>query len=610
MGDAGTRVLQNVTAAEQPIGVRSLPPVTSSSFRIAWTRSWIVCYTVRRVDPSSLSPTGITPDPWERREQMLPTLSPTQIKRIASYGVIRRTTAGQVLLDYGQQTTSLFVVLSGQVEVVRPLDGQDEVVAVLQPGQFTGELDMLSGRRSLVRARVREPGEVLEVDRDHLRSLVQTDVELSDVLMRAFIVRRMGLIARGQGDVIVIGSGNSAGTHRIREFLTRNGHPYSYIDLETQPGVQDLLNRFHVRVDEVPVVICRGEVILRNPTNREVADTIGLSEIPNPERLWDLVIVGAGPAGLSAAVYAASEGLDTLVLEGNVIGGQAGSSSRIENYLGFPTGISGQDLAGRAYVQAQKFGAEVVIARGATSLLCDRKPYEIGVDGGPRLRSRALVISTGAVYRKLPLPNIQKFEGVGVYYSATFIEAQLCEGQEVVVVGGGNSAGQAAVYLSSRVRGVQMLVRSGQLSDTMSQYLIRRIEMSPVIKVRYHTEIVELKGSERLEKIRCRNTQTGAEDEIPTRHVFVMTGAIPNSQWLQHCVVTDEKGFIRTGSDLTDDELSSAGWPLTRKPYLFETTLPGVFAIGDVRYSSVKRVASSVGEGSIALHLVHRVLQE
>ena len=324
----------------------------------------------------------------------------------------------------------------------------------------------------------------------------------------------------------------------------------------------------------------------------------------------DTLVVGAGPAGLAAAVYAASEGLDVLVLENDVPGGQAGSSSKIENYLGFPTGISGQELAGRAYLQAQKFGAEVMIARGARRLGCDRKPYTVEIDGGTDLLARTVIIATGAEYRRLPLENLARFAGLGVYYGATFLEAQLCEGEEVVVVGGGNSAGQAAVYLAQMTKHVHMLVRSNQLADTMSRYLIRRIEDSPAITLRTETEIIALEGSDHLENVQWRNRQTGEVETHNLRHVFLMTGAVPNTRWLNGCVATDEKGFIRTGRDLTPEDLAEAHWPLTRLPYFYETTLPGVFAVGDVRSGNVKRVASAVGEGSIVIHLVHQVLQE
>jgi thioredoxin reductase (NADPH) len=469
---------------------------------------------------------------------------------------------------------------------------------------------MLSGRRSLLRVRMRETGQVIELPRKSLQDLIQTDSELSEILMRAFLLRRVELIAHGWGDATLLGSGNSAGTLRIKEFLTRNGYPYSYIDLEHDSGVQEMLDHFHVAADEIPVLICRGQLVLRNPTNQEVAECLGFNEGINELDIRDVVVVGAGPAGLAAAVYAASEGLDVLVVETNAPGGQAGSSSKIENYLGFPTGISGQELAVRAYAQAQKFGAEMIIARSVRRLACDRKPYAVELDGGTLVPARAVIIATGAEYRKLPLENLSRFEGAGVYYGATFIEAQVCQASEVIIVGGGNSAGQAAVFLSQTAKHVHILVRSDRLADTMSRYLIRRIEQSENITLHPHTEIIALEGDVRLERTRWRNNQNGEIEAHDVRHVFLMTGASPKTSWLEGCLRFDEKGFIRTGPDLSPDELSAGGWPLERRPYLLETSLPGVFAVGDVRSGNVKRVASAVGEGSIAIHLVHKVLQE
>ena len=323
-----------------------------------------------------------------------------------------------------------------------------------------------------------------------------------------------------------------------------------------------------------------------------------------------MVVVGAGPSGLAAAVYGASEGLDVLVLETNAPGGQAGSSSRIENYLGFPAGVTGQELAGRAYTQAQKFGAQVMITRAATRLTCDRKPYVLEVDGHSRVPTRAVVIASGAEYRRLPLANIAQYEGTAIYYAATFVEAQLCEAEEVIVVGGGNSAGQAAVFLSQTAKHVHILVRGAGLADTMSRYLIRRIEETPNITLHAQTEIIELLGAKDLECVRWKNNQTGGSEVRPIRHLFLMMGARPNTAWLHDCVVLDEKGFIKTGPALTREDLAATKWPLTRSPHLLETSLPGVFAVGDIRCGNVKRVASAVGEGSIAISMVHQVLHE
>jgi thioredoxin reductase (NADPH) len=392
-----------------------------------------------------------------RDEQIFPKLTPAQIRRIAAHGRMRAMQRGEVLVEQGDSAVPFFVVVSGELEIVRPSGATETLITIHGPGQFSGEVNALSGRRALFRMRATKQGELIELDRQHMLALVQTDAELGEILMRAFILRRVELVAAGVGDVVLIGSTHSAGTLRIKEFLMRNGHPYSYIDLERDPAVQNLLDGFHIASSEIPVVICRGEIVLRNPTNQQVLDCLGFNETVDQTHMRDLVIIGAGPSGLAAAVYGASEGLDVLVLETSSPGGQAGSSSRIENYLGFPTGISGQELAARAYNQAQKFGAQVLIAKG-TRLACDHKPYVVEVENGARIPARTIVIATGAEYRRPPLENLLHFEGAGVYYGATFVEAQLCSGEEVIVVGGGNSAGQAAVFLAETTKRVYMLI--------------------------------------------------------------------------------------------------------------------------------------------------------
>jgi thioredoxin reductase (NADPH) len=545
-----------------------------------------------------------------RIEKIFPKLTPAQIGRIAAHGRTRSVQPGDVLIEQGDTSVPFFVVITGEVEIVGRYGASETIITVHGPGEFTGDVNMLSGRRMVVQARVAKAGKVIELNHEQMLNLIQTDTELSDILMRAFILRRVELIAAGVGDIILIGSIHSGGTLRIKEFLMRNGHPYTSIDLERDSDVQNLLDNFQISSSEIPVLICRGQVVLRNPSNQEIADCLGFNESIDQTKVRDLVVIGAGPSGLAAAVYGASEGLDVLVLEASSPGGQAGSSSRIENYLGFPTGISGQDLAGRAYIQAQKFGAEVLIA-DANRLVCERKPYIIEVGSGARISTRTVVIATGVQYRKLPIENLLRFEGAGIYYSATFVEAQLCgKEEEVIVVGGGNSAGQAAVFLAQTTKNVYMLVRSSSLAASMSRYLIRRIEESPKIVVRPHAEIVGLEGGDHLESVRWQNNQTGQIEEHKIRHIFIMTGADPNTSWLEGCVILDSKGFIKTGPDLSPENLSTAGWPLSRQPYLLETSLPGVFAVGDVRGGSIKRVASAVGEGSVAVSLIHKVLQE
>jgi thioredoxin reductase (NADPH) len=541
---------------------------------------------------------------------MFPTLTAAQLSRIAACGRRRHTKQGELLFNAGDSHSSFFVVLAGRVDVCRPSPTGDDLVASHGPGQFTGEVNLLAGRRTLVRAQVTEAGEVVEIGRDHLITIVQTDAEISEVLIRAFILRRVELMSRGLGDVVVIGSIHCAGTLRVKEFLTRNVHPYTYLDLDRDADVQALLDRFQVGPHDVPVLICRGEVVLRNPSNEAIAECLGFNESLDASHVHDLVVVGAGPAGLAAAVYAASEGLDVLVVEENSPGGQAGSSSKIENYLGFPTGISGQALAGRAFAQAQKFGTHVQIARGVTAIGRERRPYSVTIGADARVRARCVVIATGAEYRRPSIEALRRFEGVGVYYGATFMEAQLCANEEVIVIGGGNSAGQAAVFLAQTAKQVHVLVRSAGLAESMSRYLIRRIEEHPAIHLHPYAEVVALEGEGHLARVSWRDNRSGAVETRDIRHVFVMTGALPATRWLDGRVVLDTHGFVKTGADLSRDELAGAEWPLARDPYLLETSLPGVFAVGDVRANNVKRVASAVGEGSIAVSFVHRVLAE
>jgi thioredoxin reductase (NADPH) len=546
----------------------------------------------------------------DAQTQMFPVLTEPQINRIRLFGKVRQVKPGDIVFEQGDSRIPFLVILSGNMEIVQPDLKGERIITTHGPGEFTGEMAMLSGQRSLVRGRVTEAGEFLELDPEALRTLIGRDATLSEIFMRAFILRRLHLIREGRGNIILMGSRYSAKTLTLREFLTRNGHPYSYVDLDTDKSSQELLDRFHIKVDEIPVVICPiRSVVMRNPTSQRLADCLGLNADIDQTRLRDVIIVGAGPAGLAAAVYAASEGLDVLVIEVAAPGGQAGSSSKIENYLGFPTGLSGQELANRAIAQAEKFGAKMMVAHEVVKLDCDRQPYKIVLDDGAKLSARSIVISTGAQYKKPQIPSLPKFEGQGIYYGATFMEAQLCGSDDVVVVGGGNSAGQAAVYLSQSAGKVYMLVRSGRLSDTMSRYLIQRIEENPAIELHYNTEIVGLEGDSRLERVTWLDKTTGQKSTHDIRHLFIMAGASPRTEWLVGCVALDPRGFIMTGRDL---EAATDGnrWPLSRRPHMLETSLPAVFAVGDVRSGSVKRVASAVGEGAIAIDLVHRTLAE
>ena len=553
------------------------------------------------------------PSALDARTQTFPTLTDDQINRIRPTGRVRHVQPGDTLFSPGDLNVPFFVLLSGSMEIVQSdVRGVEQRVATHDAGGFTGEISMISGQRCLVLGRVTAAGEFLEVTADALRGLVAKDADLSEVLMRAFILRRLALINQGLGNLVLLGSRHNAQTLNLREFLTRNGYPYLYVDLDTDAASQELLDRFNVKLSEVPVVICRGQQVMRNPSIQKLAACLGFNANIDNTHVRDLIIVGGGPAGLAAAVYAASEGLNALVIETSAPGGQAGSSSKIENYLGFPTGISGQELAARATTQAQKFGADMMIARRVVRLDCDNRPYKVFLDGDDTLSTRSIVIASGAQYNKPQLPNLAQFEGKGIYYGATFLESQYCRDEEAAVVGGGNSAGQAAVYMSGCASKVHMLVRSGELSSTMSRYLIQRLTENPKIEIHWNTEITALDGADGLERVTWRNRKTGESEVRDLRHVFVMTGASPRTEWLRGCVALDSKGFILTGRDLelAGDTGDHPRWPLTRGPLMLETSLPGVFAVGDVRANNVKRVASAVGEGAISISLVHRALAE
>ena len=544
----------------------------------------------------------------DRREQMYPRLTDAQISRISGVGQQRSVRAGELLFEPGDRNGDLFVVISGGIEIVRPVAGREEPITVLGPGQFTGELNMLSARVTLARGRVAAEGSVVALDREGIRAVVQRDAELSEILLRAFILRRTALISQAENDLVLLGSRHSLRTLQIKEFLTRNGQPFTYHDVENEPGVQALLDRLQIGVNEVPVIVCEQGHVYRNPSIEALSAELGLTPDLDAKAVRDVVIVGAGPAGLGAAVYAASEGLDVLILESTAPGGQAGTSSRIENYLGFPTGIPGLELAGRALTQAQKFGAEVAIARTAVRFNCDELPYRVHLSDGEVVQARSIVIATGARYRKLDVPELSRFEGGGIFYSATHMEAQSCREEEIAIVGGGNSAGQAAVFLSGIASRVHVVVRGPSLAASMSRYLIQRIESSRNVELRTRTRVESLEGGDRLERVRWSHVESGQPETRPIRNLFCMTGADPNTAWIQGCVVLDEKNFVKTGPDLRPDELAEAKWPLARRPYLMETSIPGVFAVGDVRSASVKRVASAVGEGSICVQLIHKAL--
>ena len=535
--------------------------------------------------------------PHAREAQMFPRLDASTIDRLWAYGTPEAPAAGSLLFERGTRGADFFVVLAGAIDLFDSSDEHASFRAYL-PGQFAGELHLFNDRALLITGRASEGTELLRIRRQDFRRMVSTEADIGETIMRAFILRRVDLIATGLGGVTLVGSARASDTHRVRAFLSRNAHPYRMLDLDNEPDAASALAGFAVEPADLPVVLLNDGRTLRNPSSDALATALGLDEAGNPDHIYDLAVVGGGPAGLSAAVYAASEGLSTVVVEREAPGGQAGTSSRIENYLGFPTGISGAALAGRAQVQAQKFGTRFAVSRRAAELDCNVRPFRLQLDGGETIVARAIVVATGARYRKLSLQGYDRFEGRGVYYAATPMEAQLCAGQDVVVVGGGNSAGQAAVFLSQSARHVHVLVRSSGLAATMSNYLVQRIENSPSITLHAHSEVTAVDGDAFLTRIEWADRRDGTAIRIAAGGLFVMIGADPNTDWLSDCLPLDDKGFIITGG------------PTAHGLTPFATPIPGLFAVGDVRSGSVKRVASGVGEGSVVISAVHAYLAE
>jgi thioredoxin reductase (NADPH) len=549
--------------------------------------------------PPELDPS----DPYARAAETFPRLTDEQVARVAAFGTEEALPAGTVLFERDDRSVDFFLVLEGHIEIYETgPDGEPQVMTIHAEHQFTGEIDLFNDRAILVGGRMGVDGRVVRLGRAQFRRLLAAEPDIADIVMRAFILRRAGFIQHGQAAVTVVGPRRSADSLRIQRFLSRNGHPFVALDPDVDPEAVRLLEEAGVGVEEAPIVLCGPGVVLVRPSTQELGDCLGISEPLDPTAVADVVVVGAGPSGLAAAVYAASEGLDTLVLESEAPGGQAGTSSRIENYLGFPTGVSGQALASRAQVQAQKFGARIAVPRRVERLHVDERPYAVELTDGSRVRARTVVIATGARYRKLAhLEHFERFEGSGIHYAATAVEAGLCESEEVVVVGGGNSAGQAAVFLSRHASHVHVLVRGASLAASMSDYLVGRLEAVPErITLHLHTEITALAGDRHLERVTWTNRRTGEQETRPVANVFLMLGALPNTEWVAGAVAVDDKGFIRTGT--------TVGAAAPGIPALLETSRPGVFAVGDVRAGSVKRVASAVGEGSIVVSSVHQAL--
>jgi len=538
-----------------------------------------------------------------RREQTFPKLSPAEIDRLRRFGTVRRYRAGEALYRTGEISPGMFVIISGTVALTRR-EGLARVVPIVDvgPGDFTAEVGQLSARPSFVDAHAVSDVEALLVPTDALRALLIAEAEIGERITRALILRRVSLIETGAGGPVLIGPADSPDVVRLQGFLARNAWPHQVLDSAEDRDAAALLERYAPSPSELPLVVCTDGSVLKNPREGELADCLGMVRIDHPDRTYDIAVVGAGPAGLATAVYAASEGLSVIVLDAVAFGGQAAASARIENYLGFPAGISGQDLMGRAYVQAQKFGTEMVIPSHVVRLDCAGMPLTLMLADGRRVTARAAVVASGARYRRPAIPNLERFEGRGVWYWASPIEARLCRQQQVALVGGGNSAGQAAVFLSRFAAKVSILVRGDGLTATMSRYLIDRIEATPNIELLTRTEIVALAGppGAHLERVRWRRTTTGEETELPIRNVFVFVGADPATQWLQGCgVALDAKGFVRTGS--------ADGKP---RPLPLESSVLGVFAVGDVRSESVKRVGAAIGEGAAVVAQLHTVLAE
>ena len=540
----------------------------------------------------------------ERHDQVFPSLDDEQFTLLKRYGEERHFDAGTVLFQQGERHIAMYAVISGQIEIVRNSALATQIIGRYGAGMFTGEVGTLAGRGAIATGRAVTDCALLIIDEDALRTLVISEALLSETIMRAFILRRVAFIEDQFGAVIVLGTDASPATLQLREFLVRNGQPAAYFDVIEHAEGAAMMHRFGVTPEDIPVVITpQGEVLLR-PTLRALADASGISSDRLDGRTFDVVVVGGGPGGLAAAVYAASEGLSVAVLDAKAPGGQAGSSSKIENYFGFPTGISGQALAGRGLAQARKFGAEVAVPVAVRALDCggDQAGFDLQLDSGERVRARSIVIATGARYRKPALERLTHFEGRGVYYNASFMEANFCSNDEVVIVGGGNSAGQAAVFLSRYAQHVHMLVRSAGLAESMSHYLIQRINAAPSITLHAYTEIVELQGDERLTGIVC-SSRGGGQITMPVRHVFLFLGAEPNTAWLNGCVALDDHQFVVTGA-----QVPAMAWVADRPPHFLETSRPGIFAAGDVRSGSVKRVATAVGEGAAAVQYLHQVL--
>jgi thioredoxin reductase (NADPH) len=538
-------------------------------------------------------------------DNLFPKLTQEQIDTISGFGHARKLKKGECIIRTGQRTHDFFVVLEGAIGIYD--ESNKKKIATHQQGEFTGNIDMLSERASIFKAEADVDSVVLQIDHEHFKELISKTQDLSELLLRAFLSRRVNELEHDLGAVKLIGSRYSTGTFRLREFLSKNHVQHVWVDLEKDSMSESILQRFHIGIEETPIIIINSKNILKNPDIGKVAEVLGISSNIT-EDVFDVIVVGAGPAGLAASVYASSEGLNVVTIDAIGPGGQAGASSKIENYLGFPMGISGSELANNAYIQAQKFGCTISIPHIAKSLSYKNDAFHLELESGQTLKGSTVIAATGAHYRRLPIENLQDFEGRGVYYGATNMEAQTISGKEIIIVGGGNSAGQAAIFLAKKSSKVHLVIRGDNLQQTMSTYLIHRIKNEPKIEAHSHTEVKELHGNDFLEKVVLENCTTQKRKAYDISDLFLFLGAVPCSEWLSGVTCLDEKGFVYTGEDIPRKALDVYRWPLGRKPQSLEACIPGLFAIGDMRSGSIKRIASAVGEGSMAVSQVHSFL--